>query len=286
MTIHHYTKFETLFAILESKKIRFKRLDKVDDPSEAKLYQHKKFAKSLFTSSWTTSFNSPCMWEKYGDNGFGVIISFPVMMFNQHEIRSNGFYFVIDENPAFSPLPPNQNITDRYIVTPVIEWSNFFKKVQYVKDLNTLNKKLLNLIEFNRERSGTGVKASSYIRSIQDIARYKESKWSYQDEYRYVLQINLIRKYTNHTININDALIDSMNYHFDNNYSYSPDDPRESFTYIDVPIAENAFKKMDITFTSKLSKSRQELIKELAIKHQLKFGVLDGSCEGSFLNYI
>lgn len=274
MILHHYTSFHTFLAIFESKKIRFNRLDKVDDPSEAKLYKHKNFAKSLFTSSWTTSFNSQEMWEKYGDDGKGVIISLPSMMFDRHEVHSDGFYLIVHNSPAFSPIPVSQMITDRFVLTPVIEWSNFFKKVEYVENLELLRLELSDLINFKRGSAGFGVKASSNITRIQDIARFKESIWSYQNEYRFVIQLNLILKFKYPFLKINDALLDSMNYHFDNNNFNSSDDPRDLFTYIDIPLGEDAFNKMEITYTNKLSESNQELIKDIAFKIGIKIRCL------------
>lgn len=53
--IHHYTTIDNLALILESKKIRFTRLDLLDDIKEVAGLDNpiEKIDKSIFISSWT-----------------------------------------------------------------------------------------------------------------------------------------------------------------------------------------------------------------------------------------
>ena len=53
--IHHYTNINTLALILKHKTIRFNRLDRVDDISEAQSFGKYNLAKYLFVSCWTDS---------------------------------------------------------------------------------------------------------------------------------------------------------------------------------------------------------------------------------------
>lgn len=53
--IHHYTNINTLALILKNKKIRFNRLDRVDDMSEAKALRGYNLSQYLFVSCWTDS---------------------------------------------------------------------------------------------------------------------------------------------------------------------------------------------------------------------------------------
>ena len=54
MLIHHYTNIESLALILKSKKIRFNRLDRMDDLEEGRVEaQGIPVAKYTYVSCWT-----------------------------------------------------------------------------------------------------------------------------------------------------------------------------------------------------------------------------------------
>ena len=54
MLIHHYTNIETLALILQSKKIRLNRLDRMDDKEEAQIdAQGIPVGKYTYVSCWT-----------------------------------------------------------------------------------------------------------------------------------------------------------------------------------------------------------------------------------------
>ena len=74
--IHHYTSINTLALILETKKIRFTRLDCFDDMLEAKNIQDINFGNQLFASCWTKAEESIPQWYMYGVQLSGVRLSF------------------------------------------------------------------------------------------------------------------------------------------------------------------------------------------------------------------
>ena len=77
-TIHHYTNIETLALILSSRKLRFNRLDRVDDIREAQKHKGIDFGKYFFVSCWTYDQNESIpQWHMYTEKMSGVRISFP-----------------------------------------------------------------------------------------------------------------------------------------------------------------------------------------------------------------
>ena len=85
--IHHYTTIDNLALILESRKIRFTRLDLLDDIKEISGLDNKllKLSTSIFVSSWTEDHeeNIP-LWEMYASLNNGVRITMPKDMFQKH----------------------------------------------------------------------------------------------------------------------------------------------------------------------------------------------------------
>lgn len=94
MRIYHYTSVDTLEKILQTKTIRFNRLDCVDDVME---YTVSEFAKYMFISCWTESKeeNIP-LWKMYTtDITKGVRISLPQDMFKTYSPTPSGRYVKI-----------------------------------------------------------------------------------------------------------------------------------------------------------------------------------------------
>jgi len=87
--IHHYTDITSLALILNSKKIRFTRLDKVDDITESKYYGHYNLSNYIFVSCWTYSEDESIpQWKMYTNNMKGVMISFPEDFFKKKMVTS------------------------------------------------------------------------------------------------------------------------------------------------------------------------------------------------------
>jgi hypothetical protein len=76
MDIHHYTSVDSLAAILASRKMRFSRLDRVDDLRESQTHHAIEFGQYFFASCWTEDgTESIPQWEMYADKKTGVRIS-------------------------------------------------------------------------------------------------------------------------------------------------------------------------------------------------------------------
>ncbi|MCV5372328.1 hypothetical protein OFD18_29525, partial [Escherichia coli] len=67
--IFHYTSIASLALILKSNKIRFSRLDGVDDILEAQTHVGINFGQYFFVSCWTkTKEESIPQWHMYGND--------------------------------------------------------------------------------------------------------------------------------------------------------------------------------------------------------------------------
>ena len=103
MKIYHYTSIQTLALILRNKKIRFNRLDKVDDMEES-IYgsgpNRTKLGIYAFVSCWTKSEKeNPALWKMYTDYK-GVRIGLDAMPFKTYKAK-DGFTSFFQEEMNF-----------------------------------------------------------------------------------------------------------------------------------------------------------------------------------------
>lgn len=136
--IHHYTSINTLALILKNRTIRFNRLDRVDDVSEAKVFGEFDLTKNLFVSCWTDSDEESIpQWHIYTDKMTGVRISLPKGFFNYRPLKPDRKFGAIIEGEVNSPISWEKMFTDEYFILPnVIIKEQFERKVKYVDDIH------------------------------------------------------------------------------------------------------------------------------------------------------
>lgn len=104
--IHHYTSINTLSLILKYQTIRFNRLDRVDDVSEAKFYGKYELGKFLFVSCWTDSnVESIPLWHIYTDKMRGVRISLESDWMYYRPLKPDPKYKFIQEGTLYAAIP-------------------------------------------------------------------------------------------------------------------------------------------------------------------------------------
>lgn len=182
--VFHYTTADTLLAILESGKIRFTRLDLVNDPYEGlcKLsgLESNEFAANLFCSCWSDSAEENiALWKIYTEcNGIRIMADsnlFGPMM----SLRS----FSIGYAPvtAIKPITVHRSI-DKHelqissVCGPI--------KVAYVPGVEPLS--TLGVRTFLADKG----KETQHLRheiSLFEIGSRKEIHWAYENEWRYLL---------------------------------------------------------------------------------------------------
>lgn len=212
--IYHYTSIRSLACILESRRLRFTRLDRFDDVLEAQTIGRFRFGEMLFASSWVANpLEEYPQWSMYGEAMRGVRIRLPSEPFERHE------YTPLSGDVAhntYVPLPMSEAIHERYRVIPILSENRFLQEVTYVQDVAEV---------WRQHTTDDGQTFSG--RDPRLLACYKDTRWSFQAEHRFTLMI---------TGRVPDA------------------DPREisvpptpGIGYIDIPLSDRAIEQMDIT---------------------------------------
>lgn len=236
MMVYHYTSIDTLARILKSKKMRFKRLDTVNDMYDGKMQDFKDAQKLMFVSCFTKSNqeNIP-LWEIYaGPKGVRIglndlIFGPPCHKFFNNEIGreqdQNLFGTISDENSViFGPTE--------------VDYSN-----EHVEDV----------IE---DRFGGGLKVFYPLK----IGNKKSTHWSFEDEVRFkLLSFNAmvgeesIEKLLEKMKRVMPAIDDSI--------------------YIDAPVDEKHLLNMEILLGPKTDDADRIIVEALVEKFKINGSV-------------
>src|SRR5690554_452828 len=173
--IHHYTTINTLALILKTQKIRFTRLDKVDDISESKIYKKYNLSKFLFVSCWTKQEEESIpQWHMYTDRMKGVRISLKKDMFNYQPLNPLNDNF-IKTGEVLSPIPYESLFTDNYIILPeFLNKQKFEREVIYVNNPSEYYK---NAVDIKQSDDG---RTELKIKETHNLAMYKTKEWEFQ----------------------------------------------------------------------------------------------------------
>lgn len=247
--IYHYTTIETLALILKTKKIRFNRLDNVDDLEEISYFNQttlKTFSKYCFISCWTnTQDESIPQWSMYADKMFGVRIGFPEDIFNLDSISIYGKDYII------LPSYRNKDI--------------FFKTVEY---LDTPEKEYESLIHYeqNKQETKLNIKPDGFKR----MAKFKNKAWDFQDEVRFFLTIFPF------TQNIDSHLSKEKQEVYQVQFLATciQKGIPAPINYFDVEIKENVLDNIEVTIGPFVSDGNKTII-ELLLKEYTKNGNLN-----------
>ncbi len=221
--IHHYTSINTLGLILKHKKIRFNRLDRVDDVSESKAYGSFHLGKFIFVSCWTNTFDESIpLWHMYTDNMRGVRFSVESDWMNYQPINVNPRYglFPVGVSESLSPIPFDKFWNDNFFILPsFLKKENLLKEVKYVENPSDYLKGAVCL-----QKNPDGI-VNLEMSQVNDFATYKQKVWSFQEEVRFVLVIlpaipipedgvgspNYTRDFPNHVIHSITNVINKLN---------------------------------------------------------------------------
>jgi len=167
--LYHYTTINTLGLILKQKKIKFSRLDLINDPLDgfsSKFLESKKIAYiSCFTKRKDDSIP---MWSLYTKGFRGVRIGFPDNLFGN--VEQNRFGLKIR---ASKQNPLNQK-------TPFIAGP---EDIIYKKNINEIDHELLQEIENPKVKHlGKAMKFNPFI-----IGKYKLDDWKFEEESRFII---------------------------------------------------------------------------------------------------
>lgn len=233
--IFHYTSIESLALILKTRKIRFTRLDRVDDVIEAQEHCGINFGKYFFVSCWTEQkTESIPQWNMYSKDMQGVRIELPVYPFYRHRLKANpAVTGVTWEGEMMSLLTFDELLGETYFVPPLFSDNFFCGKVDYIESVNDFYNTAVQKTEHPNGKIGI------LINELPKLPRQKSKEWHFQSEYRFHLFALPIS--SGHTkaspyppgIGLGEIMGDALINNID-----------PGINYIDVPIDSAAFSQM------------------------------------------
>ena len=189
--LYHYTTLENLALILDSKTIRFKPLDTMDDLQESMSKGIANAGQFIFVSSWTdVEVETIPMWNMYADLKSGVRIALPMNPFEEYEItvghvcevKGNCMPDYLSRDTVFrKSLYPISDIFDGKFFSPdmLMELEDNDDPVQ-VEYTNEKEKLYPNVLIDDEDELGF---------DIGCLGVYKNKAWEFQSEWRYKLTI-------------------------------------------------------------------------------------------------
>lgn len=277
--IHHYTSIDTLALILKSRKIRFTRMDLVDDLTENEGLPTA-IEKLAFVSCWSEDESENiALWNMYTPKMHGVKISLPKHPWRQFVLKPGRYFdFITIHQDMKTPLPMEEIFAENYLIYPMFDFDEvdnthswFYKKVVYRDDYSEIYR---NILQFNQASK------THELRGIWEIGKYKSKQWEFQRESRYTL-------YCETTLPLNHPLING-----DRNEQLkakfipynAPNDPIlkdfHNLEWIDVPLDEEYLKNVTVTLGPMCSISDaiivEALLKEYAPNGSMKNSPLTG----------
>ena len=242
--LYHYTSINKLALILESKKIRFCRLDLVNDPHEGISSDFGTMAMFIFVSCWTKNNEENfALWNMYTEKMRGVRIEMPFPLFNSYSYAGKED-FLVAESDFFNKEEGLFILTEN---NPI--------NIYYTDDEEKL---------FPKIRTDIGIKTNA-------LGTVKRNIWKMEDEVRYkmtIIPFNKDKYYT--TENIADAFKEFIDYKI----------PPKIYFY-DIDINMEAFKKMNILIGPKMEAGDRQIIESLIVRFNPTAKIEESKLKGS-----
>lgn len=276
--VHHYTSINTLSLILKHRTIRFNRLDRVDDVSEADAYGDYKLGKFIYASCWTDSLTESIpLWHMYTANMRGIRISFEADWMNYQPIKVSPKHklFPVGQGQSYSPIPLEQFWTDSYFILPsFLKKENLLKKVKYVDNPSDY---LKNAVSLKNNPDGT---VNLEISQVNDFATYKHKVWSFQEEVRFVLVILPAIPIPEDGVGSDDYTRD-----FPNHVIHSITNGNgPKLDYFDMEINPNVLNNINVTLGPLCDDSDATIVEALLEKHTTNGSIRNSSLSGRIRN--
>lgn len=256
--IHHYTSISTLALILETKKIRFTRLDCFDDMLEAKSVKGVDFGNQLFASCWTKADESIPQWYMYGSQLSGVRLSFlPDELFTWYQLQGgrkverNGKSAGMDIHlPLNAPYSLDDIYGYGYSLQPEVGMrQRFLRDIEYVNNLDEILEEFEKRITI--ENGSTTIKGTP-----SDFGFHKSSIWTFQDECRFLLAAK------NYPMSLNVTDDEFFDFHRKGDH-LKPVEIRN----IDLPYNSVALDNLLVTLGPSTTKADEILVRSLLEKY-------------------
>lgn len=253
--LYHYTNIETLALILKNQTIRFNSLDKMDDLQEQQTADIKNIGQFCYISSWTDdSTESIPMWNMYASLNFGVRIKLRQNPFKIYDNTTEDFSkvlgFTVTDNsngkPLQSIIPLTEMFTKGFFSVQAMDMQLLYK-VEYTNETNKLYPQIL-------KEDG-----DHFTIVLGELGKYKNLHWSFQKEWRYILNVL--------PLNLNQAVEKSMlDFQIIAN-KMKEGLEKQPFSYYDMRISDEAFADMEITLSPRISAGSRIIVESLIEKY-------------------
>jgi hypothetical protein len=268
--IYHYTNIHSLALILESKKIRFTRLDGVDDLREAQTVSGIQFGKYFFVSCWTKSSKEHIpLWSMYTPNMRGVRIGFPDMPFKMVPLKAPPSWNLAENGTINSPVSFAEMFNKTYCILPIFLTPDMFAgPVSYVPDMSDVYKNNVKLSIMPGSPQDI-----LEIKNMPLIPRTKDEEWTFQNEYRFVLFITPSIPVPSDGIG-NSLFVNSFPNHVLSSFLNGID---PGIDYYDLELDDVAINSIDVTVGPRAELSDHLIIEALLNRHSIKTKVKKSS---------
>ena len=180
--IYHYTSIETLALILKSQKIRFSRLDRVDDACEAPTVDGIALNKYFFVSCWTAEkTESIPQWHLYTEKMTGIRIELPAYPFKDKLLEAPASWVDVQNSlTQTAPINFQEIFGDTYMIMPACLNREFFAgSVEYIDDVEKKYREAISI----ESKPDNNIQLS--IKHPFNLVRMKTKHWEFQSEYRF-----------------------------------------------------------------------------------------------------
>lgn len=246
--LYHYTSVSSLAMILKNRNIRFSPLTVLDDMEEEKNQDLQRYAKWVFVSSWTDCAEERIpMWKMYTSQTDGVRIKLPKNPFCNYKLTTEHFNEInkmlsVSNVDIDIVIPPEEFINSTYYLINYHQ-NHLLHQVTYTDDKGKLFPRI-------KEVTNEGLTFTS-----SKLGLYKNTFWSFQNEWRYVLYFI--------PISLQNILMNPLHPNLRNIFT-CVDLP---FTYYYLNLDELKFNDMEITLSPQISDGNRLIVSLLVEKY-------------------
>lgn len=273
MLIHHYTSIESLAMILSTRKIRFNRLDRMDDLEEGRVEaQGVPLGKYTYVSCWTEEQEESIpLWNMYAGKEMGVRISLPQDMFKDYSFLDGFCGFNVREMiqsndqdclSVMLKIPGSEYKDKNYLIIPIEsnKPATFYRRIQYVDDVLSMTKQLAEQVDEDVE--------SYYNLDLGNVGTLKHRRWEFQKESRFLIriiptdgQISLMNP-KEFMSKIKGAFDTKMEPHFE--------------TY-DLSLKDEVLEQLEVTLSPSITMGQRIIVESLLNQYAPKAKIIESS---------
>lgn len=264
--LYHYTNIESLALILKNKSIRFNSLDKMDDLQEQETEDVKNIGQFFYVSSWTDDdTESIPMWNMYGSLESGIRIKLRVYPFKRYEYSKEDVLkfsknHIIFGTEKFSSIIPLEDIFTKKFYSIYATGNNILFPVIYTNEKDKLYPHI-------HDTNGEQIQLST-----NEIGKYKNLYWQFQNEWRYILPILPI------DLNLPVAEIGREFTLMANKIAFGLE--KQPVPYYELKIDDEVFQEMEIMLSPKFSDGNKTIVESLLEKYNATATIKESALKG------